>query len=222
MQYKKETIYEVVVDKSRLTNVYADGTEYKTTVEYLRHGDHIEFIGNYPDPRDNMLSDEVLPKFKFNEFVGFLRSKEECPVKELGNRTECIEDSLHEIWRMQRDLNEKIGRDTVFSSNKEAWVFDYITALEQEVSELKDCTNWKFWSVEYKKHDKHAIIDKQNAKVEMVDILHFVVSLAQCLGFTPESLLDVYKQKWQVNMNRQDNGYNHLNKTEEDNKSIKC
>ena len=131
-----------------------------------------------------------------------------------------MQDTLKKIWNMQKDLNKIIGRDTVEASNKEKWFFDYITAMEQEIAELKDCLNWKWWSKEYQKHEPYAIMDKQNLKVELIDILHFLISTMQIAGFTPEELMNVYEQKHKINIERQQNGYNHIGKTEEDNKTI--
>jgi len=84
-----------------------------------------------------------------------------------------------------------------------------------------NCYNWKWWSKRYDKQPKGSIIDWQNAKVEYIDILHFFISLGQTLGFTPEEIFRIYKQKWEVNIKRQEDGYDHINKSEEDNRSIK-
>ena len=132
-----------------------------------------------------------------------------------------MENNLQKIWDMQEDLNKIIGRDTVGDANKEKWIFDYITAMEQEIAELKDTLNWKWWSKEYKKHAPYGIIDKQNLKVELIDILHFLISTMQVAGFTADEVMDVYKQKHKINIERQNKGYNHIGKTEEDNKTIK-
>lgn len=132
-----------------------------------------------------------------------------------------MENNLQKIWDMQEDLNKIIGRDTVGDSNKEKWLFDYITAMEQEIAELKDCLNWKWWSKEYEKHEPYGIMDKQNLKVELIDILHFLISTMQIAGFTADEVMDVYKQKHRINIERQKKSYNHIGKTEEDNKTIK-
>lgn len=125
------------------------------------------------------------------------------------------------IWQMQHDLNCKIGLDTINHPKKEYWGMQLILAMEQELAELKDCYNWKWWSSAYKKAPKGSVMNWQNAKVEYIDIMHFFVSLGQTLGFTPEEVFRIYKQKWEVNNKRQDEGYNHVNKTEDDNEGIK-
>jgi len=130
-------------------------------------------------------------------------------------------DLLEKMYEAQLKLNKRIGRDTLCDENKEEYILDLIIALEDEVAELKNCLNWKWWSKAYNDYKKYGVIDKQNAVVEMVDILHFYLSLMQTLDITPEKLYDVYMQKNKINLDRQNNNYNHLDKTEEDNKNIK-
>lgn len=130
-------------------------------------------------------------------------------------------DFLEKMYEAQLKLNKRIGRDTLCDENKEEYILDLIIAMEDEVQELKNCLNWKWWSKVYKDHKKYGVIDKQNAVVEMVDILHFYISLMQTLDITPQKLYDVYIQKNKINLERQDKGYNHLEKDEADNKGIK-
>ena len=49
--------------------------------------------------------------------------------------------------------------------------------------------------------------DEQNAKVEVVDLFHFLVSLAQTLGMTADDVFEAYIAKNKVNHQRQDSGY---------------
>lgn len=82
------------------------------------------------------------------------------------------------IYNMQHDLNCIVGRDTVNAPNKLEWLYDYCQALEDEVIELKNCVNWKWWSKESKEFGQYnKLIDPKNAKVEAIDILHFYISL---------------------------------------------
>ncbi|MGY8694383.1 MAG: dUTPase, partial [Verrucomicrobiia bacterium] len=59
---------------------------------------------------------------------------------------------------------------------------------------------WKWWA-------KYQEFDKQNARVEVIDLFHFLVSLAQTLGMTAEDVFDAYVAKNKVNHQRQDSGY---------------
>lgn len=132
-----------------------------------------------------------------------------------------LPDTLVQIWEMQHELNCMIGRDTINDPKKELWGMDFILGMEQEIAELKDCYNWKWWSKHHTKSEKNSVIDMQNAKVEYVDILHFFICIGQTLGFTPNELVRIYKQKMKINQQRQRDGYDSTNKTEDDNRSIK-
>ena len=146
-------------------------------------------------------------------------------------------DMLTRIFRMQAELN-----DYVFSKNNlkdtsgkpltmdgiysdvsggalkvndlpNTWLSNYSRAMREEILELDEELLWKWWSKDE--------IDIQNIRVELIDILHFLVSALICSGLTPEKVYDIYCQKHAVNLSRQDSGYNKAMKTEEDNKSIR-
>ena len=70
----------------------------------------------------------------------------------------------------------------------------------KELAELTDSVPWKWWA-------KYQEFDKQNAKVEIVDLFHFLISLAQVMGMTAEDVYEAYLKKNKVNHNRQDSGY---------------
>ncbi len=63
-------------------------------------------------------------------------------------------------------------------------------------------------------------IDMQNIRLELIDILHFLVSAMMCAGLTAEKVFDIYQQKHAVNIKRQDTDYNKKTKTEDDNREI--
>jgi hypothetical protein len=92
------------------------------------------------------------------------------------------------------------------------WLSNYARAMEAELGELEASLRWKWWSKDE--------IDLQNIRVELVDILHFLVSAMIAAGLTPEKLHDIYRQKHAVNIARQDSGYSQATKTEEDNRQV--
>ena len=122
-------------------------------------------------------------------------------------------DRLEEIFEMQRKLNKRIGvdTDTMADDARAEWVLNYSRALGQELAELVDSVPWKWWA-------SYQQFDKQNAKVEVVDMFHFLISIAQTLGLTPADLYEAYMKKNRVNFERQDSGY--TSKDESDNQSI--
>ena len=101
------------------------------------------------------------------------------------------------------------------------WLNDYIMAATNELEELRDCTYWKHWCKEAKEGRRFELHDVQNARVEVIDLFFFLISMAQCVGLGAEDVLQLYKQKLEVNHARQDRNYSMADKNEADNKGIK-
>jgi len=122
-------------------------------------------------------------------------------------------DRLDEIFRLQRELNQRIGVDTAHltDAERQQWLLNYCRAMSQEIAELTDCVPWKWWA-------KYQKFDKQNARVEIVDLLHFLVSMAQVMELTPDAIFEAYTKKHHVNLARQKSGY--TTKDETDNQHI--
>lgn len=122
-------------------------------------------------------------------------------------------DKFDEIFDLQDALNKRIGVDTDAMSDEEKaeWVLKYTLAMQQEMAELVDSVPWKWWA-------KYQQFDEQNAKVEVVDLFHFLISLAQVLGMTAEDVHNAYTKKNKVNHERQDSGY--VKKDEDDSRHI--
>lgn len=111
-------------------------------------------------------------------------------------------DKLERIFEMQEELNARIGVNLKDISEEEQtkWVLNYTRAMQQEICELIDSVPWKWWA-------KYQEFDKQNARVEVVDLFHFLVSLAQTLGMSSEDVFQAYVAKNKVNHQRQESGY---------------
>ncbi len=111
-------------------------------------------------------------------------------------------DKLDEIFELQESLNHRIGVETkdLTDEEKTEWLLNYSRAMQQELAELVDSVPWKWWA-------KYQKFDQQNARVEVVDLFHFLISLAQVLGMTPGDVHDAYVKKNKVNIERQDDGY---------------
>ena len=114
---------------------------------------------------------------------------------------------------MQEELNSRIGVNLRGISEEEQvkWVLNYTRAMQQEMAELTDSVPWKWWA-------KYQEFDKQNARVEVIDLFHFLVSLAQTLGMTADDVFDAYVAKNKVNHQRQESGY--AEKDEDDSRHI--
>ncbi len=132
-------------------------------------------------------------------------------------------DMLRKIFAMQTDLNDYVfaknklsdgegkplNMNTIFTAiNSGAlqvnelpntWLSKYSKAMAEELKELDEELLWKWWSKDE--------IDIQNIRVELIDILHFLVSAMICAGLTPDKVFDIYAQKHAVNINRQHSDY---------------
>jgi len=122
-------------------------------------------------------------------------------------------DQLRELFRMQQALNERIGvrTEAMTEADQTKWVLNYCRAMSQEIAELTDSVPWKWWA-------KYQKFDAQNARVEVVDLFHFLISLAQVLGMSADDVFAAYVKKNEVNFKRQETGY--LKKDEQDSKHI--
>ena len=122
-------------------------------------------------------------------------------------------DQLRELFRMQKALNERIGVKTneFNDEQKTEWVLNYCRAMSQELAELTDSVPWKWWA-------KYQKLDEQNARVEVVDLFHFLISLAQTLGMSADDVFEAYMKKNEVNFQRQESGY--TKKDEDDSRHI--
>jgi len=111
-------------------------------------------------------------------------------------------DQFRELFRMQKALNERIGvrTDSMNEEEKTRWLLNYCRAMSQEIAELTDSVPWKWWA-------KYQKFDEQNARVEVVDLFHFLISLAQVLGMSADDVYNAYLRKNQVNFQRQETGY---------------
>ena len=122
-------------------------------------------------------------------------------------------DRLDTLFAMQETLNRRIGVDTRAMTDEERarWVLNYCRALSQEIAELTDSVPWKWWA-------KYQKFDEQNARVEVVDLFHFLISIAQVLGMSANDVFAAYLKKNEVNFKRQETGY--VAKDEGDSKHI--
>jgi len=145
-------------------------------------------------------------------------------------------DMLRHIFELQTELNnyvfeknqlrdergELLAMDTITAAVgagrlrvndlPNRWLANYAKAMEEELKELNDELLWKWWSKDQ--------INLQNIRVELIDILHFLISALISAGLTPEKVYDIYRQKHAVNLKRQDSGYSRETKSEADNHDI--
>ncbi|NLW85508.1 MAG: hypothetical protein GXY38_01400 [Planctomycetes bacterium] len=132
--------------------------------------------------------------------------------------------TLDEIWRLQAELNRRAGFDTEAIGLELASLEssgqlppeggqrvvagralkNYIDAMSSECHELLNCLSWKHWYKEAREGRQHELQDIQNARVEVVDMLFFWISMCQLLGMDMTTVLDLYAKKLKINHRRQD------------------
>ncbi len=111
---------------------------------------------------------------------------------------------LQAVFDKQIELNKRI-KSTLYddikndSELRRQWFLRFELALKQESSEAIDSLNWKWW----KKDDD----DWDNVKVELVDMLHFWVSMCTVAGMDATEVLQLYFKKNELNFKRQNEGY---------------
>ena len=111
--------------------------------------------------------------------------------------------TFEDVYEMQRSLNEMtVGfpvDDSMSEEDRVKWLLRYNLAQQQEQAELIDSVDWKWW--------KKGGNDWDNAKVELIDELHFWMSKCQIAGLSADDVLELYRKKNELNWTRQREGY---------------
>ncbi len=106
-------------------------------------------------------------------------------------------DKLEEIFSMQWALDEDIiERRGLHHFTMEEWIQKDVLAITSELAELLDEVNFKWW-----KNNKN--VDMDAVKGEMVDLLHFFVSMCLKTGMDADELYRLYMEKNEENFARQ-------------------
>jgi len=107
-------------------------------------------------------------------------------------------DKLDEIFRLQKKLNDDIiAKRNLPAYKKEEWIQKQTLAMISELAELIDEVNFKWWKNEHEVNDAAV-------KEELVDILHFFISMCLSIGMSPQELYEIYMNKNKENHDRQD------------------
>lgn len=109
-------------------------------------------------------------------------------------------DKLNKIFALQSkldgDIAERRGLDAPSEQNECEWMQRKILAMLSELAELLDEVNFKWW-----KNPKP--VDDDRVKSELVDILHFFVSMCLTAGMDADELYRRYLDKNKENFDRQ-------------------
>lgn len=105
-------------------------------------------------------------------------------------------DKLDEIFLMQSALDRDIEARRGLHFEYETWMQKDILATMDELTELLNELNYKWW-----KNEKP--LNRQAIHEELTDVLHFFVSMCLRSGMDAEQLYACYVKKNQENFDRQ-------------------
>ena len=106
-------------------------------------------------------------------------------------------DKLERIFEMQEYFQKDlIARRKLQDIPTDKWIQMQTLAMLSELAELIDEVNFKWW-----KNPKP--VEEDKVKEELVDILHFFVSMCLTSGMSAQELFDRYIAKNQENFDRQ-------------------
>ena len=105
-------------------------------------------------------------------------------------------DKLDTIFQLQQALDDDITARRGLSYPKEVWIQKEVLAMLSELSEVLDEVNFKWWK-------NPRPVDDAALKGELVDVLHFFVSMCLKSGMSAEELYTLYRDKNKENFDRQ-------------------
>lgn len=107
-------------------------------------------------------------------------------------------DKLEHIFELQAKFDQAlIEKRNLGHIKPEEWIQKEVLAIVSELGELLNEVNFKWW-----KNPKE--IDYSAVKEELVDILHFLISMCIKAGMTADDLYQAYLVKNQENFARQE------------------
>lgn len=104
---------------------------------------------------------------------------------------------LVEIFRKQAEFDSALVERRNLKFDQDVWIQKEVLAIIAELSEILEEVNYKWWK------DPHPI-DHAKLKEEIVDVLHFFVSMCIKAGIGPEELYEAYMAKNAENFRRQE------------------
>jgi len=105
-------------------------------------------------------------------------------------------DKLDMIFQLQQSLDDDIAARRGLSYPKEVWIQKEVLAMLSELSEVLDEVNFKWWK-------NPQPLDDAALKGELVDVLHFFVSMCLKSGMSADELFALYREKNKENFDRQ-------------------
>jgi len=108
---------------------------------------------------------------------------------------------LDEMMSMQKKFGSKfVDFDNLQIDEREKWTKEFILCCMDELSEILNWVNWKHWKSKQP-------VNEMEVKYEIIDLLHFILSLMLVWKMSPEDVFSMYIAKNRENNNRQERGY---------------
>lgn len=106
-------------------------------------------------------------------------------------------DRLERIFELQGRFDSDLAARRGLDYDLSTWIQKETLAIISELAELLDEVNFKWWK-------NPRPLDREAIKEELVDILHFFVSMCLKAGFTAEEIYQAYLAKNAENFRRQE------------------
>ena len=107
-------------------------------------------------------------------------------------------DKLDKLFLRQLNLQTRLGYDPL-KYDQRYFELMYMGCIT-ELNEMLENTPWKPWK-------KSATLKKDELKKEVVDLWHFVINITLACGITPKELYNMFEEKNEINIRRQEHGY---------------
>ncbi len=107
-----------------------------------------------------------------------------------------MSDRLEQIFHWQKAFNDQIRHDRQLEADAGAWIQKEAMALVVELGEVLEEARYKWWK-------NPAPIEPAKLHEELVDVLHFFISMCLDAGLDAEQLYQGYLKKNQENFRRQ-------------------
>lgn len=106
-------------------------------------------------------------------------------------------DKLDRIFHMQKSFQEElIKKRHLEHITMEEWLQMQTLAIVAELAEVLDESNYRWWKTKKP-------LDEAQIKEEIIDVLHFVLSMCVAAGMDSDEIYSVYMAKNKENFDRQ-------------------
>jgi len=115
-------------------------------------------------------------------------------------------NNLEYLFKLQEKFQELIGneipyiKDYINNPINIELIKNQILALYDEVGEALREVPWKPWKLNQK-------FNVKKFRIELIDIFHFLINLFLLSGMNSRQVINLFKNKNKINVNRQQNGY---------------